>query len=525
MSFIGAVPAAVRQALANFAGDIKSPAVLVGAGNFTLAAALRSGGYTGEIRSCDVSLYTSVLGAFLSGQNIQIQERQDCPEHLSGLLRPDNMPELVASVALLYDLREVWQIKNPYQQRIVEQYRLSWEKLLGQTVEKLLAYQKHLGAIEYQAMDGFDYLASQDKKSTILVFPPTNPVGSEKFEKLLRTYIDWEPPKYRMMADKDVDLYELISGFDSYFVVLEKDLPKVHAILGKPAIILPRGRTSFSHIICKSVRQDKIILHNHIKSKTVGPFWPSDQEITGKENIEVVEISRGQSIRMNELFLSSKIDYFTVTDGFTMAFLLDGQVLGKADFCLSSRQWSCSPVSRKTVERGYNDAWKKISQQLRHRNPICLKCGEAPTTLVHHRDGDTSNNSPENLFPLCDKCHGQEHAGDSSMIYIMSDLAIPSCERRLAKLVLMSLLSAEVKEMLDLRYIEDFRYACTTAFADHPISMKYRGLFNLHKRKEVEGGFLLNYYAEFQEYKIAQVLEIWCKKHKNNCTKPPHLVI
>lgn len=516
MSFIGAVAASVRQSLAHFAGDIKSPAVLIGAGNFTVAAALRSGGYEGEIRSCDVSLYTSVLGAFLSGQEINIQERPDCPEHLSGLLRQDSMAELVASVALLYDLREVWQVKNPYQQRVVEQYRLSWEKLLAKTVEKLLVYKSHLGEIDYQAMDGFDYLATQDKASTIFAFPPTYTYksGYEKLEKLLRATIEWEPPPYRMMTDKDMDLYESIAVFASYFVVLEKDLPAVHAILGKPAAILPRGRTSFSHIILKSECKDKIVLHNHTKSSPLGPFWPSDREITGEETLAVAKISLAQSIRMNELFLSSRINYFSGGVGLSLVFLLDGHVFGKADFCLSTHQWNIPAASRKTVARGYNAAWKKISKQRREENPICIKCGQAPTTLVHHKDGDTSNNSPENHAPLCDNCHGQEHAGDNSMIYIMSDLAIPSCERRLAKLVLMSLLSAEVKEMLDLRYIEDFRYACTTAFADHPISMKYRGLFMLHKRKEVEGGYLLNYYAVLGAQKMAQVLEIWCKKYK-----------
>jgi hypothetical protein len=44
--------------------------------------------------------------------------------------------------------------------------------------------------------------------------------------------------------------------------------------------------------------------------------------------------------------------------------------------------------------------------------------------------------------------------------------------------------------------------------------MKYRGIFKLHKRKEVEEGFMLNYFARFQEHSISQVLEIWRKKYK-----------
>lgn len=31
-----------------------------------------------------------------------------------------------------------------------------------------------------------------------------------------------------------------------------------------------------------------------------------------------------------------------------------------------------------------------------------------PNLVVHHRDGDISNNNPENLQTLCKKCHGKK---------------------------------------------------------------------------------------------------------------------
>lgn len=445
MSFIGAVATQVRQAIANYAADIKQPVLLVGCGNFTVAAALRSGGYTGPIKACDVALYTSALGAYLSDSPFEVSEKEDCPQPLRGLLRTASPLETIASIALLYDLREVWQGKNQYQQKVVDQYRLKWEELLDRTRDKLQAFKEHVGAIEYLARDGFAFLEEHDRAHTVFAFPPTYKSGYERLEKLLRAALDWTPPEYREMTDRDLGLYEAVARFDAYFVVLEKDLPEVHAIIGEPSAILPRGRNSFSHIIAKQTAR-KIITRNTTRSASAGPVWPADQEISGDEELSLALITTAQSIRLNELFLSTRIDYFSGGVGVSLAFLLDGRIIGKADFCQTTHRWKL----------------------------------------------------PD----------------DRAMIYIMSDLAVPSCEKRLAKLVLLCIQAREVKEILDLRYVDDFAWVCTTAFSPHPVSMKYRGIFRLHKRKEEAGGFLLNYYAEFSPHTMTQVLDIWTKKYK-----------
>lgn len=39
----------------------------------------------------------------------------------------------------------------------------------------------------------------------------------------------------------------------------------------------------------------------------------------------------------------------------------------------------------------------------------CEKCGATKTLDVHHRDGDPTNNAPENLAVLCRSCHTKTH--------------------------------------------------------------------------------------------------------------------
>jgi hypothetical protein len=172
---------------------------------------------------------------------------------------------------------------------------------------------------------------------------------------------------------------------------------------------------------------------------------PPDSQITGKEIIDLVPLSLSQTLRLNELFMASHIDYFTGGVSNSYGFRLDGRLFGKVDFAPSSHQWKL-PDAR-------------------------------------------------------------------PMIYIMSDLAIPSSVSRLSKLVLYCVLSSDVKRLLDLHFVEDFGYAATTAFSKNPVSMKYRGMFKLHSRKEHAQAYQLNYYSAFLPHTIGQSFQLWLKKH------------
>lgn len=241
MSFIGAVATSVRQVLAQYAKDVHLPCLIVGAGNFTVPSVLRSAGFAGTITACDVTLYTSALGAYLSGWTLEAREREDCPEHLRGLLRTGSPLELTASISLLMDLREVWKGDNAFKMRMVEHSREAWDTLMEKTCAKLESYKAHIGPIDYQARDGFDLLEKSGSGHTVFAFPPTYKAGYEKLEALLRATVEWTPPAYREMTDKSLELFEAIARFDSYYVVLEKDLPEVYALLGQPSAVLPRG--------------------------------------------------------------------------------------------------------------------------------------------------------------------------------------------------------------------------------------------------------------------------------------------
>jgi len=102
-------------------------------------------------------------------------------------------------------------------------------------------------------------------------------------------------------------------------------------------------------------------------------------------------------------------------------------------------------------------------------------------------------------------------------LYLMSDLPV-SLERyrRLSKLVLAVLSSKEMRDELEHRTMQSVAYIFTTAFSHNPASMKYRGAFKLHSRKQDDKGiWSINYYTEMGRKSLPELLGEWCAKHSN----------
>ena len=103
-----------------------------------------------------------------------------------------------------------------------------------------------------------------------------------------------------------------------------------------------------------------------------------------------------------------------------------------------------------------------------------------------------------------------QKGGPSNEIYMLSDFVVPSTRhKRLAKLLLMVTRCKDMKTILSDYTVRDYKTILTTAFTDAPVSMKYRGVYELAKR----GPGFLNYKAEFTETTFKEVVSLWTKKH------------
>lgn len=100
-------------------------------------------------------------------------------------------------------------------------------------------------------------------------------------------------------------------------------------------------------------------------------------------------------------------------------------------------------------------------------------------------------------------------------IYLLSDFSATR-ERKLSKLIAMLATGQESVKLYERRRFVRVPSLLTTAFSKRPISMKYRGIYELVKRDEERG--MLNYFSEVRRVSNAEIYADWWKRYGKNWT-------
>lgn len=106
-------------------------------------------------------------------------------------------------------------------------------------------------------------------------------------------------------------------------------------------------------------------------------------------------------------------------------------------------------------------------------------------------------------------------------IYLLTDFSIsPTKEKNLSKLVLICVLSKEVKLIAERVRNSRVKSINTNAFSNNPTSMKYRGLFDLMGRKVIEKDedgkpkkYNLSYASKMGLWTLKEGYELWRQKY------------
>lgn len=98
--------------------------------------------------------------------------------------------------------------------------------------------------------------------------------------------------------------------------------------------------------------------------------------------------------------------------------------------------------------------------------------------------------------------------GEQDTIYCLSDFSI-SRQRKLSKLIAMLATGRDTIEIIRKRYILPITKIATTAFTNKPVSMKYRGIFELSSRKPG----MLNYQSEVRNASAQEIFRNWFKRY------------
>jgi hypothetical protein len=108
----------------------------------------------------------------------------------------------------------------------------------------------------------------------------------------------------------------------------------------------------------------------------------------------------------------------------------------------------------------------------------------------------------------------------TGLFSLWCDLAVPSRRyRRLARLVLMAALSQEFRDLVEETHLADCHLLRTTVFSAAPVSMKYRGLFELTERKAWNEAYhRLIYESEAGRWPLKEVIGTWLRKYERTAT-------
>lgn len=109
----------------------------------------------------------------------------------------------------------------------------------------------------------------------------------------------------------------------------------------------------------------------------------------------------------------------------------------------------------------------------------------------------------------------RDKSGSRDTLYLLSDFSIRR-DRKLAKLIAMLATSRQCVADAELTMMLRFTYVFTTVFTDRPVSMKYRGIFDLYQRKP---GFL-QYQAEIRDATPGDIYREWFKRYAQNDHRP-----
>ena len=106
--------------------------------------------------------------------------------------------------------------------------------------------------------------------------------------------------------------------------------------------------------------------------------------------------------------------------------------------------------------------------------------------------------------------YGMDMEKSTRGVYLLSDFVINHPIKKISKLLLLATKTKELQVILKEKFIQAVEFILTTAFTDKPVSMKYRGVYDLTKRGE---GFL-QYMAKSGTITSEEAIKTWLKKYK-----------
>lgn len=450
--FVGSIPSDMQKIVKEVVSDWTCSDIYVGtSGNFTIERVLHDSGF--NLHGNDVTMYSSVIGWYLAGNEIDIKFNDEYADEY-GWLKDylDEPADRVATVLLSTRLMQfMGKLDNPYYQRMNEAYKLQWDSLHSQTKAKVERVTLTLKS--YSAADVFTWLDDIPEEQGVICYPPFFGESGDYekyFEKLEQLFI-WTPPDYEFIyGDRMIEFFNKMMSKKHWLFGTKEKLDEFEPYLKGMTKTTNRGVPIY--VYSNSDTRRVVMPKQELETIMIPRIEPHD-DIGDKVSIK--KLTSGQFFSLRSQYMNHNIK--PGSPNLAYAVLVDGVIVGS--FALMKQ------------------------------------------------------NSLSNFDKYI----------QTPSIYLLSDFPVSNSKYdRLAKLVLYVALSSEVRTICENLSRRRVYSMVTTAFSNNPVSMKYRGIFQLLTRKENEKTnekYEINYGAMLGEWTMQEGLEIWKKKHGNKLVK------
>lgn len=437
--FQGTIPGPLRSIIREAAEKWpKGADVWIGcSGNFTIERSLADMGF--RLHSNDVSIYTSALGWYFTGQDIPITLK---PEHedLLGWITPylDGGPGTIAT--LMLGTRFLADVEKPgvYYQRNYRAYREQFPRMHAETVDRMKNVTLRLDS--YHPKDVREYLRDDVPEDGIVTsFPPFYAAGYEKLYEPFERYFDWPAPEYPILDEDGItETLDLICDRPTWIMATNVEQEDRRANLNgyvEPAL------KAAPFWVYTSESPTRVVTARQKAEPCFLPRMGPEHEITEDSTISIVPLKVGEFESLRLLYLNRNITAMN-TDVVPYAVMVDGRMAGVFAF----------------------GSWVK-----------------------------------------------------PDVYTLMTDFALPRTRyKRLSKLIIAAAVSVEATRRMERSWTRRAHGVQTAVFTNRPMSMKYRGLWDLRERvdlpKTEKFKYKITYESGVNRWTLNEALQMWLKK-------------
>jgi hypothetical protein len=218
MGFVGSINAETRRWLGNQGQALNGRKIYVGcSGNFSVEQILSRYAPKAKMWGNDVSLYSSALGAYLSGQPFEMSVREEALQWLEPYLA--NEEAKTASIMVLLEALKYEKANNIFKARHWGHYLNNFEGFHQATIAKLRERKKEIRLEAYTSKDIFDLLDEIPQDAVAVAFLPTYAGGYERMFKRLEEIFDWDRPSYGLIdAERKAAILEKMKVRDYLYL-------------------------------------------------------------------------------------------------------------------------------------------------------------------------------------------------------------------------------------------------------------------------------------------------------------------